>query len=153
VLTFGDVKIAKKLLAGCAYVSPAVLVRARTPFNPISRANFSAIRAGGHSALPSPSTLWPLVRGPGLPHLRRASSPQISAEAGGTFQGMSQRTAFITQTFTSAIQPPGFCHQDKPWAHVVLGGVDTESSRLMPMLREGSILFVGRLLPHKGIRI
>src|ERR1044072_48169 len=43
-------------------------------------------------------------------------------------------------------------HGNKPWAHVVLGGVDTE--KFCPdgsVPRSQSVLFVGRLLPHKGV--
>jgi len=43
-------------------------------------------------------------------------------------------------------------HVEKPWAHVILGGVDAE--RFSPdgaVRRNGKALFVGRLLPHKGI--
>jgi glycosyltransferase involved in cell wall biosynthesis len=43
-------------------------------------------------------------------------------------------------------------HRDKPWAHVITGGVD--STRFSPapavQYKEGA-LFVGRLLPHKGV--
>ncbi|MBC8030776.1 MAG: glycosyltransferase family 4 protein [Pyrinomonadaceae bacterium] len=45
-----------------------------------------------------------------------------------------------------------FGQAGKPWAHVILGGVDTakfspdETAR-----RDGTVLFVGRLLPHKGV--
>lgn len=52
--------------------------------------------------------------------------------------------------------------QHKPWAHVILGGVDTE--KFSPTgwhdskngghgseNKKGSVLFVGRLLPHKGV--
>jgi glycosyltransferase involved in cell wall biosynthesis len=40
----------------------------------------------------------------------------------------------------------------KPWAHVILGGVDTEKfSPDESVLRDGTVLFVGRLLPHKGV--
>jgi glycosyltransferase involved in cell wall biosynthesis len=40
----------------------------------------------------------------------------------------------------------------KPWAHVILGGVDTEKfSPDERVVRDGTILFVGRLLPHKGV--
>jgi glycosyltransferase involved in cell wall biosynthesis len=40
----------------------------------------------------------------------------------------------------------------KPWAHVVFGGVDTEKfSPDETVPRDGIILFVGRVLPHKGI--
>jgi glycosyltransferase involved in cell wall biosynthesis len=40
----------------------------------------------------------------------------------------------------------------KPWAHVILGGVDT--AKFSPdetVQRDGTVLFVGRLLPHKGV--
>ncbi len=43
-------------------------------------------------------------------------------------------------------------HEGAPWAHVVLGGVDAH--RFSPgseTVRDGSVLFVGRVLPHKGI--
>jgi glycosyltransferase involved in cell wall biosynthesis len=42
----------------------------------------------------------------------------------------------------------------KPWAHVISGGVDT--SRFSPSpspRRDGSVVFVGRLLPHKGVEV
>jgi glycosyltransferase involved in cell wall biosynthesis len=40
----------------------------------------------------------------------------------------------------------------KPWAHVILGGVDTEKfSPDESVRRDGTVLFVGRLLPHKGV--
>lgn len=45
-----------------------------------------------------------------------------------------------------------FGHAGKPWAHVILGGVDTQKfspDRSAP--RDGSVVFVGRLLPHKGV--
>ncbi len=43
-------------------------------------------------------------------------------------------------------------HADKPWARVILGGVDGERfcpDRATP--RGGTPLFVGRILPHKGV--
>lgn len=42
--------------------------------------------------------------------------------------------------------------EGKPWAHVIYGGVDTD--RFSPGEvegREATVLFVGRLLPHKGV--
>lgn len=45
-----------------------------------------------------------------------------------------------------------FRHAGKPWAHVILGGVDTvKFSPDHAIAREDTVLFVGRLLPHKGI--
>lgn len=41
---------------------------------------------------------------------------------------------------------------DKTWAHVILGGVDAEKfSPDAVVARNGKVVFVGRLLPHKGI--
>ena len=45
-----------------------------------------------------------------------------------------------------------FGHSGKPWAHVIYGGVDT--TKFTPdasVKRDGSVLFVGRLMPHKGV--
>lgn len=45
-----------------------------------------------------------------------------------------------------------FGQADKRWAHVILGGVDTlKFSPDESVERDGTILFVGRLLPHKGV--
>jgi len=47
-----------------------------------------------------------------------------------------------------------FGHDRRKWAHVILGGVDTEKfSPNDSILPNGasSVLFVGRLLPHKGV--
>jgi len=42
--------------------------------------------------------------------------------------------------------------QGKPWAHVILGGIDTDKFSPDPGVgRDRSVLFVGRLLPHKGV--
>lgn len=43
-------------------------------------------------------------------------------------------------------------HADRPWARVILGGVDTDKFSPDPAVpRDGTALFVGRLLPHKGV--
>jgi glycosyltransferase involved in cell wall biosynthesis len=45
-----------------------------------------------------------------------------------------------------------FGHQDSPNARVIFGGVDTAKfSPSAGVPRDGGVLFVGRLLPHKGI--
>jgi glycosyltransferase involved in cell wall biosynthesis len=45
-----------------------------------------------------------------------------------------------------------FGHKNKSWAHVIYGGVDTEKfSPSERVSRDGPVLFVGRLLPHKGV--
>ena len=43
-------------------------------------------------------------------------------------------------------------HADKSWARVILGGVDTDKFSPDPSIRRSTrALFVGRLLPHKGV--
>jgi glycosyltransferase involved in cell wall biosynthesis len=43
-------------------------------------------------------------------------------------------------------------HAGRPWAHVIFGGVDTDRFSPDPAIaRDASVLFVGRILPHKGI--
>ena len=43
-------------------------------------------------------------------------------------------------------------HGEKPWARVISGGVDTVKFSPDPgTARDGTLLFVGRLLPHKGL--
>src|SRR5437879_2065387 len=45
-----------------------------------------------------------------------------------------------------------FGHAGKPWACVILGGVDTQKfSPDESVPRDESVVFVGRLLPHKGV--
>jgi glycosyltransferase involved in cell wall biosynthesis len=45
-----------------------------------------------------------------------------------------------------------FGHAGKQWAHVIYGGVDTTKFCADNSInRDGTVLFVGRLLPHKGI--
>jgi glycosyltransferase involved in cell wall biosynthesis len=43
-------------------------------------------------------------------------------------------------------------HAGKPWARVILGGVDTAKFRPDPATPRGdAVVYVGRLLPHKGV--
>lgn len=43
-------------------------------------------------------------------------------------------------------------HAGRPWARVILGGVDADKFAPAPAaVRDGPVLFVGRLLPHKGV--
>jgi glycosyltransferase involved in cell wall biosynthesis len=45
-----------------------------------------------------------------------------------------------------------FGQHDLPWSHVILGGIDTEKfSPGESAAGDGSVVFVGRLLPHKGV--
>lgn len=42
-------------------------------------------------------------------------------------------------------------HEGRPWAHVIGGGVDTARFAPSAVQRSGHVVFVGRILPHKGI--
>ena len=44
-----------------------------------------------------------------------------------------------------------FGHDQRPGAHVIGGGVDTARFSPAPVPRSGHVVFVGRILPHKGI--
>ena len=45
-----------------------------------------------------------------------------------------------------------FGHQNQPWSHVIMGGVDAEKfSPARSSAISEKVLFVGRLLPHKGV--
>ena len=45
-----------------------------------------------------------------------------------------------------------FGQEKQPWSHVIFGGVDTDKFSPDPKVEcDGSVVFVGRLLPHKGI--
>jgi glycosyltransferase involved in cell wall biosynthesis len=45
-----------------------------------------------------------------------------------------------------------FGHAGQPWAHVIFGGVDTDRFSPDPAAPPGgAVLYVGRLMPHKGI--
>lgn len=43
-------------------------------------------------------------------------------------------------------------HVGRDWAHVIMGGVDTEKFKPPDTVRDGGpIVYVGRLMPHKGV--
>jgi len=45
-----------------------------------------------------------------------------------------------------------FGQENQPWSHVILGGVDTvKFSPDATVPGDGSVVFIGRLLPHKGL--
>jgi glycosyltransferase involved in cell wall biosynthesis len=47
-----------------------------------------------------------------------------------------------------------FGHESRPWAHVILGGVDTKKfSPDSDVARLDKAVFAGRLLPHKGVDV
>lgn len=44
-------------------------------------------------------------------------------------------------------------HSGRPFAHVIMGGVDTEKFSPAAIARSGAVLYAGRMLPHKGIDV
>ena len=44
-----------------------------------------------------------------------------------------------------------FGHEGQPWASVIGGGVDTARFSTASVPRNGQVVFVGRILPHKGV--
>ena len=42
-------------------------------------------------------------------------------------------------------------HANKYWAHVIMGGVDTEKFSPGDSSRDNTVRYVGRILPHKGV--
>lgn len=122
-------------------------------FNPVSRAIFPSIRAADvvhcHQQHVLASSLSALA-------CRLSRRRVFTTDLGG---GGWDISAYIsTDRFyhghlhISEYSRQVFGHEGKPWAHVILGGVDTEKFSPDPACpRDGSVLFVGRLLPHKGI--
>lgn len=122
-------------------------------FNPVSRAIFPSIRAADvvhcHQQHVLASSLSAFV-------CRLSRRRVFTTDLGG---GGWDISAYIsTDRFyhghlhISEYSRQVFGHEGKPWAHVILGGVDTEKFSPDPACpRDGSVLFVGRLLPHKGI--
>ncbi len=122
-------------------------------FNPVSRAIFPFIRAADvvhcHQQHVLASSLSALA-------CRLSSRRVFTTDLGGG--GWDISSYISTDRFyhghlhISEYSRQVFGHEGKSWAHVILGGVDTEKFSPDPACeRDGSVLFVGRLLPHKGI--
>lgn len=91
-----------------------------------------------------------------LLHAHVARKPIFSSHLGGAGYGI-HRLFDITNWYDghlhiSEFSRRHFGHQALPGACVVMGGVDSERFRPAPAAdRSGDVLYVGRLLPHKGI--
>jgi len=80
----------------------------------------------------------------------------FATDLGGGGYGL-HRIVNVTQWYSghlhiSEFSRTHFGHRELPGAHVVFGGVDPE--RFSPddtVARSGAVLYVGRLLPHKGV--
>lgn len=123
-------------------------------FNPVSRAIFPAIRHADvvhcHQQHVLASSLAALV-------CRLSGRRVFATDLGGGGWDISAYVStdrfYHGHLHISEYSRQVFGHQGKPWAHVILGGVDTEKFSPDPACpRDRSVLFVGRLLPHKGIQ-
>jgi len=91
-----------------------------------------------------------------LLYARTAGKPIFSSHLGGAGYGI-HRLVDITNWYhghlhISEFSRRYFGHQTLARARVVMGGVDSERFRPSPDVeRAGDVLYVGRLLPHKGI--
>ncbi len=123
-------------------------------FNPVSRAIFPAIRHADvvhchqqHVLASSLSALACRFSG------RRVFATDLGGGGWDISAYVSTDRFYHGHLHISEYSRQVFGHQGKPWAHVILGGVDTEKFSPDPAcLKDGSVLFVGRLLPHKGIQ-
>ncbi len=79
----------------------------------------------------------------------------VTDEGGGGFDisaFISTDRWFAAHLHLSDFARAQFGHASKPWAHVILGGVDTTKFSPDDSISRGMrALFVGRILPHKGI--
>jgi glycosyltransferase involved in cell wall biosynthesis len=123
-------------------------------FNPISRAIFPAIRRADivhthqqHTLASSTAALVCRMSG------RRVFTTDLGGGGWDISGYISTDRLYHGHLHISEYSRRVFGHQGKPWAHVILGGVDMEKfSPDETCARDGSVLFVGRLLPHKGIQ-
>jgi len=123
-------------------------------FNPISRAIFSAIHRADmvhchqqHTLASSTAALVCRISG------RRVFTTDLGGGGWDISGYVSTDRLYHEHLHISEYSRQVFGHRGKPWAHVIMGGVDTEKfSPSEGCVRDGSILFVGRLLPHKGIQ-
>jgi len=91
-----------------------------------------------------------------LLYARAAHKPIFSTDLGGGGYGL-HRIVNVTRWYSghlhiSEFSRTNFGHRELPGARVVFGGVDPE--RFSPdhtVARSGAVLYVGRLLPHKGV--
>ncbi len=123
-------------------------------FNPVSRAIFPSIRAADvvhchqqHVLASSLSAVACRLSG------RRVFTTDLGGGGWDISAYISTDRFYHGHLHISQYSRQVFGHEGKSWAHVILGGVDTEKFSPDPACpRDGSVLFVGRLLPHKGIQ-
>ncbi|SRR6266481_3171445 len=122
-------------------------------FNPLSRAILPAILRAGivhchqqHTLASSVAAIACRVSG------RRVFATDLGGGGWDISSYVSTDRLYQGHLHISEYSRKVFGHEGKPWAHVILGGVDTEKfSPDASCVRDGSVLFVGRLLPHKGV--
>src|SRR6266852_1910553 len=154
LLTFGD--------KGCEETVGKLRIRiAGNPwyvrghrFNPVSTAIFSAIRRADvvhchqqHTLASSLAALDCRMSG------RRVFATDLGGGGWDISSYVSTDRLYHGHLHISEYSRQVFGHQRQPRAHVTLGGVDIDKfSPTAEYPRDGSALFVGRLLPHKGIQ-
>jgi len=122
-------------------------------FNPVSRAIFPAVRRADvvhchqqHTLASSTAALFSRITG------RRVFTTDLGGGGWDISGYVSTDRLYHGHLHISEYSRLVFAQQGKPWSHVVFGGVDTQKfSPDEGCARDGSVLFVGRLLPHKGI--
>jgi len=123
-------------------------------FNPVSTAIFSALRRADvvhcHQQHTLASSLAALAC---RLSWRRVFTTDLGGGGWDISSYVSTDRLYHGHLHISEYSRQVFGHQGKARAHVTLGGVDTETfSPAAECPRDGSVLFVGRLLPHKGIQ-
>ncbi len=154
LLTFGDESSAETVgkLQICVAGNPWYVRGHR--FNPVSRAIFPAIRRANivhchqqHTLASSTAALFSRMTG------RRVFTTDLGGGGWDISGYVSTDRLYHGHLHISEYSRQVFAQQGKPWSHVVLGGVDTQKfSPDESCSKDGTVLFVGRLLPHKGIQ-
>jgi glycosyltransferase involved in cell wall biosynthesis len=137
LVTFGDrSQVQQRDALEVRVIGTPWLVRGER-FNPMSRRLFSELR-------------WATVIHCHQQHI-------LASSVAALFGRLTRRRVFVTDLGgggwdISAYLSTDRWYQDKPWARVILGGVDSEKFSPSPAVpRKRQALFVGRLLPHKGL--
>jgi glycosyltransferase involved in cell wall biosynthesis len=123
-------------------------------FNPVSTAIFSSVRSADvvhchqqHTLASSLAALACRLSG------RRVFTTDLGGGGWDISSYVSTDRLYHGHLHISEYSRRVFGHQRKPRAHVTLGGVDIDKFSPDPSYsRDGSVLFVGRLLRHKGIQ-
>ena len=135
----------------CRSSAPSYVRGQRT--NPFSAALWSALARRDGRALPPAARRWPAAWRPLFTRLRRRRV-FVTDLGGGGFDVsgyVSTDRWFHGHLHISEYSRMVAGHERNPRARVILGGVDTESSRRSRLPPTKACCSSGRLLPHKGV--